>query len=103
MREGPNGLARFLGGVVVQDHGIVLVGGDGLLSPSFRAQRQPAQAIEVDTELGGLDLQQPFGQHVVEAADHGGQLPRLHPLGQQAARQAPDVLRRRLERGNVTR
>ena len=47
-------------------------------------------------------MQKPLGQHVIEVADHGGQLPCLHTLPQQAAGQAADALGRDLQFTNIS-
>ena len=101
MRKGADLHALGLWRVVGQDQRVVLVGGNGLLIAPLGTQRQPAEPVQSDAVLAGFQLEQLFGQHVVEVADHGRQLARLHPLAEQAARQPANAFCGTLQRHHV--
>ena len=103
MRKGANLHAIGLGCVVGQDQRVVLVGGNGLFIAPLRTQRQPAEPVQGDAVLKGFQFEQLFGQHIVEVADHGRQLARLHTLAEQAARQPANAFCGLLQRWHVSR
>ena len=103
MRKGADFLSLGLWGVVGQDQRVVLVGGNGLFIAPFGTQRQPAEPVQGDAVLAGFQLEQLFGQHIVEVADHGRQLARLHTLAEQAARQPANAFCGLLQRWHVSR
>ena len=101
LRKGARGLALGRRGVVRENQRVVLVGGDGLFTAAFGAQGQPAQIAQVNLVLLRLEDQQAFGQHIVEVADQGRQLARLHALAEQVSGKAADLVGHQLQRGHV--
>ena len=89
------GQQRFDFGIagLVENQRVVLVGRQGLLHPSFRAQSQPAPAHIRQVQRTAFQIDHAFGETVVEAGNDRGEVFRVHPLRQQAVRQFADVAR----------
>ena len=93
--------ARFLrrhAGRQAEDQAVVLIGGEGLLEPTFAAERDPAKAKITEPMSRQLDLEYTLRQAVVQRRDELRQLLGANAVGQHVLRQLANVLRGMPER-----
>jgi hypothetical protein len=94
-------IARFAVVAGGKNQAVVLVGGQGLFEPAFRAQPEPAPARRRQPMAGLHQCQRAFGDRVVEPRQHTGNPGRPRLGGMEIERQRACLGGMAHQRGNI--